>query len=236
MIAYEYSLEGYISLLFAFAKREYKAMPLTQIDPGQPHLFLRHDVDMCLDRALIVAEAEAAAGVSADYYVLVRTEMYNVASKAGRSAVRKITELGHRVGLHFDPSGLPDGLEVLDREAAVDCAMLEATVGAPVQSISFHRPAPHLQGLQASIAGRPHVYQPRYFADIGYCSDSAGGFHHHHPLEHPSVDAKSALQLLTHPIWWVDSAASPRAKLDHFLTGKVEMLRQELAANCKVYR
>jgi hypothetical protein len=233
----QYSVAGYIELVSDLLRRDYVSVPLEEIEPGSRHLFLRHDVDMCLQRAVALAEAEHEAGLRSTYYVLVRTEMYNVSSKQGRALVRRLNELGHVVGLHFDAAGLPSDVDVLNREAGADCEILEAVTGAAVTSISFHRPVQPLQGLRANVAGRVHVYQPRYFKEIGYCSDSAGGFQYHHPAEHPAVASGTALQLLTHPIWWVgELETTPRRKLDLFLDQRVTLLRQELATNCKVFR
>ena len=57
----------------------------------------------------------------------------------------------------------------------------------PVTMVSFHRPAPELLGHAAPLGGRAHAYQPRFFSDMGYCSDSRGRWGHGHPLEHPAV-------------------------------------------------
>jgi hypothetical protein len=231
-----YNIEGYIELVSALLDVGYSICPLSELESGKARLFLRHDVDMCLERAAAMAEAENAAGFRSTYYVLVRTEMYNISSRTGRDAVKRIRSLGHEVGLHFDSAGLADNLKCWDAEAADDCTVLEAALAGPVSSISFHRPSQQMQGLQASIAGRPHVYQSRYFREVGYCSDSAGGFRFHHPLDHPAVIAKRALQLLTHPIWWMGRLGSPRDKLDRFVDDRLAVLKDELAMNCKVYQ
>jgi hypothetical protein len=231
-----YNLREYILLVGALVARGYSITSLVGIAPQRPCLFLRHDIDMCLGRAVAMAEAEAATAFKATYYVLVRSEMYNVSSRACRNALQRISALGHDIGLHFDSAGLPVDLASWNVEAAADCKVLECAIGRPVTSISFHRPTEAMQGLAADINGKPHVYQPRYFKEIGYCSDSAGGFRYHHPLDHPSTLAGRSLQLLTHPIWWVDELGTPLDKLDRFLDGRIEILKQELATNCKVYR
>ncbi|MBT3172708.1 MAG: hypothetical protein HN333_14900, partial [Rhodospirillaceae bacterium] len=76
-------------------------------------------------------------------------------------------------------------------------------LGRSVPMISFHRPAPALQGREGRIAGRMHAYEPRFFREIGYCSDSRGAWRHGHPLDHAAVVKGKALQLLIHPLWWI---------------------------------
>lgn len=63
---------------------------------------LRHDIDTSLEQAVKLAELEAREGVRSTWFVLLRTDFYNAASKTGREALRHIRALGHEIGLHFD--------------------------------------------------------------------------------------------------------------------------------------
>ena len=102
--------------------------------------------------------------------------------------------------------------------------------------VTFHRPAPWMVGNETSLSGRLHAYQPRFFQHMGYCSDSAGAFRFHNPLDHPRVIEGRALQLLTHPVWWVaEREDSVFAKLERFRRERDEQLGRELAANCRPY-
>ena len=154
---------------------------------------------------------------------------------AAVAAMQRLSSLGHRIGLHFDAAAHAVG--AIDRAVEGECAVLESLTGRPVTMVSFHRPAPELLGHAAPLGGRAHAYQPRFFSDMGYCSDSRGRWGHGHPLEHPAVAEGRALQLLTHPIWWtreVGEGVVPR--LDRFVGERTEVLRTELAANCEPYR
>lgn len=233
----KFSIADYTRLIEEFRRRGYEVVDFLQATPDARHLLLRHDVDMCLGRAVRLAEAEAELGVRSSYFVLVNTEMYNVASRGARDSLRRLHELGHDVGLHFDGAHIRDhDLETLTRDVDHECNVLEMQTGHPVRVVTFHRPAPWLMGHATSLSGRIHAYQPRYFEHMGYCSDSAGAFRHHTPLKHPAVLEGRALQLLTHPIWWValpgDSAF---AKLDRFRREHDEDIGRELAAHCRPY-
>lgn len=100
--------------------------------------------------------------------------------------------------------------------------------------LSFHRPARAWIDNPAELAGMAHTYQPRFFSDIGYCSDSRGGWHHGPPLDHDAVKAGRALQLLTHPIWWVAEGRSPRERLSDFLARRHADMTRDLEANVVV--
>ena len=143
--------------------------------------------------------------------------------------------LGHRIGLHFDAALYPNDLASLDEACRRECDALEQLLGRAVEMVSLHRPAKTLLGLDRTLGGRAHCYQPRWFKHIGYCSDSRGAWGHGHPLCHSAVTAGRALQLLTHPIWWTGDAGTPVDKLTLFVDARTHLLRDELAAHCRVF-
>ena len=55
-------------------------------EPGT--VLLRHDVDLSLDAALAVAELEAEAGAAATYFLMTRSEFYNLDCALGRGSDR----------------------------------------------------------------------------------------------------------------------------------------------------
>ncbi len=232
-----FSIAAYVELMAEFRRRGYEVVDFFAATPESRHLLLRHDVDMCLQRAMQLAEAEAGLGLRASYFVLVNTEMYNVASRSGRASVQRLLELGHDVGLHFDGAHIREhDLEALTRSVDLECNILEMQTGQPVRVVTFHRPASWLMGHATSLSGRIHAYQPRFFERMGYCSDSAGAFRYQHPLKHQAVLEGRALQLLTHPIWWVaEPNESPFDKLDRFRRQRDADIGRELAANCRPY-
>ena len=230
----EFSLAGYRELIAAILARGYETKNFAEVEAGRPHLILRHDLDMSIDAALTIAEIEADLEIGASYFVLLRSEMYNSWSGQARDNLRRILDLGHEIGLHFDCSLYSSNL---DDAAAEECRALEAVIGAPVETVSFHRPAKMLLGRAEDIAGRRHTYQPRYFSDMGYCSDSRGAWRHGHPLDHAALSEGRALQLLTHPIWWNRSEPlDPVQALDRLRTERDGVLAASLSVNCIPYR
>lgn len=233
----EFTREGYRSLIAGLLERGYSTVGYDAVAPDERHLVLRHDLDMSIDAAVAIAEIEAELGVMAHYFVLLRTEMYNPWSDHGRRQLARLARLGHKIGLHLDASLYPDDVAALDHAAAEECTVLAMLTGRPVDMISFHRPSSALLGRSGDVAGRAHSYQPRYFHDIGYCSDSRGAWHHGHPLDHAVIGEGRALQILTHPIWWDrDTALDPVAALDGFRAVRDTVLMQALADNCEPYR
>jgi hypothetical protein len=231
-----FSLAAYDALLTALLERGYTVVPYLEASPDAQHLILRHDIDFDLDAALEMAKLEAKRGLAASYFVLLRTEFYNVFSRHGTDVLRELAALGHDVGLHFDPAFHEDDGADLQMEAARECDLLAEIIGQPVTTFSLHRPPRHLLAESLKIPGRINAYSPRYFKDMAYCSDSRGTWHYGHPLEQDAVAKGGALQLLTHPMWWTPTdSATPQNRIEHFLARRHEFLDGEAAANCEIY-
>ncbi|MGD9537698.1 MAG: hypothetical protein AB7P52_08640 [Alphaproteobacteria bacterium] len=234
--AVSFTPAGYRALLDSLCARGYEVRDFFSARPERRHLILRHDVDVSLEAALEMAAFEAGLGVRSSYFVLLRSELYNPFAPPGQAALRLIRALGHEVGLHFDAALVEGGLDALDAAAANECALLEGLLGTSVRMISFHRPAKVLLGLDRPLAGRAHAYEPRFFSSIGYCSDSRGAFRHGEPLAQPAVAAGTAMQLLTHPIWWMGEAeADVTARLERFIAARADAMREALAATIQSY-
>lgn len=233
-----FSPDGYCALLTALRDRGYVVRGFADAEPDQPHLIVRHDVDLTLEAAVRMAEIEADLGVAAVYYVLLRSELYSPFTPRAEAALKRLLALGHAVGLHLDAALYDaDDAQALDRAAQRECRILEDVMGAAVETISFHRPAPALLGYDKPLAGRLHAYMPRFFSDMGYCSDSQGRWRFGHPLDHEAVVAGRALQLLTHPVWWIagELTSDPMAALDAFLDAHKSRMRAEVMAQIAPY-
>lgn len=230
----EFSPAGYAALIGALRERGYAPCGFTDADPAQRHLILRHDVDFSLAAALAMAEREAALGIAATYFVLLRTEFYNPLSGTGLAALEHIAAL-HTVGLHFDVSLYGPDAGQLDSAAARECDLLAQVIGRPVELVSYHRPGAAHMGEAGRLGGRLNAYAPRFVREMGYCSDSRGEWHHGHPLDHPAIPAGRALQLLIHPFWWQAPAQPPAERLTRFLADRSALLDRELARHCSVH-
>jgi hypothetical protein len=233
----DFTLRGYAKLIAEFKGLGYQNATFHDVEPANRDLILRHDLDFSLDAAIPVGEVEAKAGFRATYFVLVRSELYNIHSPKASSVFKNLQDQGHEVGLHLDASLYGDDRNALEDAADLECGWLEDMLGTAVRTISFHRPAKSLLEDDAPLAGRIHAYQARFFKQMGYCSDSRGGWHHGTPLSHEAVQSGKALQLLTHPIWWTSlTPGDPVFTLDAFRVDRDEQTAQSLAANCEPYR
>jgi hypothetical protein len=230
----DFTPEGYLALIGAFRQRGYAVRRFDGVDPAARHLVLRHDVDFSLTAALEMAEAEARQGIAATYFFLLRTEFYNLLSREGLTALQRIAAV-HAIGLHFDATLYGTDLSILDVAAARESDLLAAIIGRPIQLVSYHRPGGARVAEADRLGGRLNVYGARFVREMGYCSDSRGGWHHGHPLEHAAIRAGRALHLLVHPFWWQAPALPPEERLKRFLTERSAFLDRELARHCSIH-
>jgi hypothetical protein len=231
-----FTWKNYQGMIEKFLDNGYVTCLYNQLDSSRSHLILRHDVDFSLNFAVDIAKIEAKMEVASSYFVLLRTEFYNLCSPQSWRLLMSLVELGHDVGLHFDASQYDQDIDSLEAAVAIECSILEKIIGKDVTTISFHRPAKALLGLDRPFAGRLHAYEPRFFDEIAYVSDSQGQFRYGHPLEHEAFASKSAMQLLTHPIWWRENAVENKMSLlDGFLADREKLLHAEMIANCKPF-
>lgn len=230
-----FSLDGYKTLINGLMSKGYKASSFRSVGAAYNHLILRHDVDMSLEAALKIAELENNLGVSSQYFVLLRTEMYNLFSDRGLSILNKIMDLGHNIGLHFDSSIYRES--EIEEAAAWEVSCLQAAIKKEIDMISFHRPVKKWLGCSKRIAGLDHTYQPRWFTEMLYVSDSRGGWHYGYPLDLRAVQENKSLQLLTHPIWWFETSEDTvTGRLNNFIKQRDLKLREQVALNCEPYR
>ena len=206
----------------------------------QSFVLMRHDVDMCLESALRLAEIESGLGITSTYFFILRTDHYNIFSKRGTEYVSQILALGHQLGLHFDPCAYdhrgPDTY-FLREVCSTECRLLENWFEHPISIVSYHRPSPFLlQGDPAITAPRHHTYMSLYTKDIKYFSDSGGEWRFGKPIESDAFRQGLPMQILIHPIWWTNNPLSAYDRLLSFVQKTKEALELSIAQNCRTYR
>jgi hypothetical protein len=178
-------------------------------------VFWRHDVDISLNRAFQLAKIEQESGIRSTYLVDPHSLFYNVAEKSQSLLLRRILDMGHSLGLHFDANfwdvEREDQLaDLVDSEAS----WLEKLLGARPEAISFHNPsALHLTWRADSYGGLANCYSRRLMDSVPYVSDSNGYWRYRRLFDVISAAEEPCLQVLTHPGWWQEKPMHPRARI-----------------------
>lgn len=205
----DFSLYHYGELLQAARSGGYR-FAFFDREPGVGDLLLRHDVDLSLDAALTMAELEAGMDVQATYFLMPRSEFYNLSSLSGEAALMRFRELGHRVGLHalYPDAFLDDRFD-------------------PV--LAWHNPDPDY--MSQPVEGLRNAMEPAFFDRDHYRSDSNQVWRQGCPHEELARGDLEWLQVLVHPEIWVYPGATMRETMQAMLDAERRLRLEQLRAD-----
>tara|TARA_B100000212_G_C27379739_1_gene536459 strand:- start:646 stop:1332 length:687 start_codon:yes stop_codon:yes gene_type:complete len=193
---------------------------------------LRHDIDFSVIDAYKVALIEKDMGIRANYFFMLSSNTYNPISSENRSYIEKISKLGHKISLHFDPSIYDD----IDTFFIKEKEFFENIFGVTINIVSLHRPRKFLEDNNRKLKGCNHTYEDKFFKNMKYLSDSAGrDIRSDLKYMIPSNQDKP-LHLLIHPIWWTTKSSEPSHTLNNWLEKQNDFLISETARNCRTYQ
>ena len=204
-----FDLAHYRELLDAAREGGYRFATFER-EPVARDLLLRHDVDMSLDAALTMAELEAEKAVVATYFLMRRSEFYNLDAPSGVHTLARLRELGHRIALH---AVYPD--------AALDERFDSV--------LAWHVPDPEY--MTKPVEGVVNVMQPGYFEPARYRSDSNQHWRGGCPHDDLRRSSFEWLQLLVHPEIWVYDGKTMRETMSSQLDAERELRWKQLAEN-----
>jgi len=203
----DFTVEALEALLVRLREHGYALLPVSELasQAGGLRAFVRHDIDLHVSGIERVAEAEAELGVAATYYIAL-TQPYNPASPPNRAVLRRVVELGHEVGLHYDLAEYPPEPRAAEESLRRAVAYLAELVGVPVRTISTHEPHRGQPDPFLDIDGLLHPHSPRLGEDVVYVSDSCRAWRDDTLLRCFAPDPPATVMLNMHPEVWLGGA------------------------------
>jgi hypothetical protein len=202
------------------------------VDLSEPYFILRHDVDFCPDAALDLAEFEYNLGIRATYFLMFNSPCYNLLAPRHLNFARKLVELDHEVGFHYDVPSMETFVDQLTHAAIMGqyTAMLASLSGKPVVSVTMHNPS--LLGKKDPFSSLDYIYasDPKFTLDITYLSDSCGAWRDEADELFRRGKLPEKIQILFHPIFWGANHRSRDVRLDQLilrLQERLEIVRSE---------
>jgi peptidoglycan/xylan/chitin deacetylase (PgdA/CDA1 family) len=169
---------------------------------GEKVFLIRHDVDFDINLAHKLAVIEKEENIVATFFILTTCESYNVLSKKNSQLLKEMIEMGHEIGLHFDPTLYTDNLdEAVKKESGV----LSMACGQEIRSISLHNPSLH--GQYPMFSGYVNAYDTKLFSDENYLSDSRYSFRGKDPIKFLNNVHKNMVQILLHPMHYSETGS-----------------------------
>jgi hypothetical protein len=199
----KFSLKEYKKMLLKAKRLGYKFPKLSGfknwMDVYPKSLLLRHDIDTSPLNALKMAEVEYSLGVTTNYYVLLHSKFYNPAAPPFFDALKKIVDMGHEIGLHYDCSFFEERKIDLQKGIAEDAKALENILGVKIKSISQHKPT--VSGRIKNLGSRYiDAYNDDLINKMKYISDS--GFKWRDKSLADLIGACPKIYALIHPTTW----------------------------------
>ena len=156
-------------------------------------VIMRHDVEFSIPAALRMAEIEAEQGVQSTFFLL-QTSDYNPFEEDEAVLIRKILDLGHDLGLHYDAALFERmGVDPLaTAKAQID--LFEAFFRTKIHAMSSHMPM--RSGRTFSIPGVIDTYNPMYLTEMKYISDSTQAWRE--GVVTDNLETYNHIHLLTH--------------------------------------
>ncbi len=202
----------------------------------QKKVLLRHDIDLSLEKALEMAEIEHELGVSAVYFLFLRSPFYNIFSGREEKIIRRIIELQHYIGLHFDFAKY-DNLSIsqMSYQIKQEIDFLQDFYQVKLDSVSFHRPLSLDFFNRLELSNYPHSYEPVFVNNFKYLSDSRATWRFGHPLESDEYKRRENMHILVHPIWWNEENIKDTVCLDDFRIRYNEKFEDNLYTELKSF-
>lgn len=222
----DFTLDNYSRLLsiardnyeFCFFNESYKSKSV----------LLRHDLEFSIPIAVRMAEIEAEQGIKSTYFIQLHSEFYNLLERRSFEGIKKIQELGHQLGLHFDSRfwNITDESQ-LDKAIEFDKDILEKYFDTELKAFSFHNNTDFtLSCRNEKYGGLLNVYSDYFRENYGYTADSLG-YWRFERMEDRLLEAKDeALQLLFHDGMWQDEVLPPRRRVFKIIDDNAHFLKQ----------
>jgi hypothetical protein len=168
-------------------------------------LWLRHDVDYSVELALHLARVNAELGVCGTFFLLLRSDVYNLLAPANRTAARAIHQAGQALALHCPaPDPVPEDIAQVRAAVMREHQLLHSELPMIEPVFSWHNPTAELLerygGLE--VPGLVNAYAPRFTAGAVYRSDSNFRTSVAEFAELLARDDLRRLHLLFHPVNW----------------------------------
>lgn len=228
----KFTYEAYRGLLTLLRERGYALQDYHNYADVPRCAILRHDIDYSLSQAVKLAELEAEENVHSTWFVLLRTDFYNAASKSGQEALRHICSLGHEIGLHFDEASYVPALgpdEVIEN-IIKECGLLSALLETRVSAVSMHRPSPATLEADYQIPGIVNSYGKTFFHKFKYLSDSRRRWRE--PVEEIVRSSKyDRIHILTHAFWYHETEKDISQTVESFIRSASRERYRQMAEN-----
>ena len=211
----DFSYRHYLEILEKFKKKGYKFATFDENIDGKV-VYLRHDLDHSIEKAVPISDLERSVGAKATYAVRFASPFDNAFSRKNREAIQKLYDRGHDIVLHYEREAWSGSIkDEIERQMDIMKKYF------PIKNVvSFHRPQEDT--FNKTFDYTINTYEKRFFGDVVYLSDSTGAWRSGCPCKVLDRESKKNYQFLTHPVWWGRDESRSCQHLHNFFREKIK--------------
>ena len=198
------SLRHYQEILDQARKQGYEILSFSALGGarGKRTLVLRHDVDVSVERAVVMARIEAEQGVQPTYFVRLHARYYDVREPSTKAALEELGTLAE-LGLHYERLYYAQIGEEHLRLLGKDTDEFRGLTGRARFGCAAHLPGvyPPFEEEEVQAAGLAfEAYAPAFTKARKYLSDSSNRWRE--GCLCTWLGRVDHLTVLIHPVWW----------------------------------
>lgn len=205
-------------------------IPFCEYSIGSKAIILRHDVDFNVDCAYSVAKIEEECGLRSTFLFMTTSHTYNILSACNRKKIKEMSDLGFEIGLHFDPTIYQEeNVDVLEGFAKKEALIISDVTGVKVKSVSVHYPSIH--GRYPMFKSFINAYDPMFFDDSKYISDSRFLFCEKDLYKFVEKVKESIVQVLLHPMHYSEKRKTYPEVIKDYILRETFRIDKEMQLN-----
>ncbi len=212
-----FTFEHYEYILKTAKDKGYEFISMEDFANGKradKFLIIRHDIEFPPPSALEFAKIENKVGAKATYFVRVHADNYNPFGFKTYNAIKKIIELGHDIGLHYEHLDFAD-ITKEDPSTVIlkEKKLLELLFDMQIRGIAPHKDFTPIvnrdfwNGKDFKEFGFTfEAYMDDFFNNILYLSDSLGKWGGKGKCLCHYINKEQRIYVLIHPRYWYQTS------------------------------
>jgi len=225
-----YNLNSFEKLIRDILKHGYQFITdPNELLTGDSKVYIRHDIDICLKRALKVLEIEKLIGVESTFFFMVGSPFYNLSEFRNLPLIKSFMNQSVKIGLHANISDIENFEEEIQQQQII----LNTLFNTEINQISFHHPTIETMKLNLIELELVNLYSFCKQPGIEYFSDSNMNLDFINLYQ--TLRERTNIQLLLHPVWWVESLKDPSDLWNILISEESSVLRTHIKNTERTY-
>lgn len=195
-------------------------------DIDEDDIILRHDIDISLNSALKMAELENGAGVKSTYFILIHSSFYNPFSSKSVKIIKKIINLGHKIGLHYDSKFILENEFEPNTIILKELELLTNYFKTNIEIISAHNPTTNPSMVLNFDEKFMDADSLVFKKNRKYLTDSVQNWREGSFSEYTN---EKNLYVLVHPVWWTEENLRRDKILDRLENNDLDEHKKEVS-------